>query len=203
MNVNKDAALLVVDVQNDFCPGGALPVPDGDRVVVPLNGLASCFAAAGVVVVASRDWHPAVTSHFSEFGGLWPPHCVQGSHGAAFHPALRLPGATVVISKGTGPDSDSYSAFDGRSDDGVLLADILSARNIRKLYVGGLATDYCVRSSVLDALGAGYEVTVLEDAVAGVDVAQGDSERALEEMRSAGASFCTIGEAVMEVCSVA
>lgn len=203
MNVKKDAALLLVDVQNDFCPGGALPVPDGDKVVVPLNGVASCFAAAGVAVVASRDWHPAVTSHFREFGGVWPPHCVQGSLGAAFHPVLRLPGATVIISKGSSPDADSYSAFDGRSDDGILLADILSARNIRQLYVGGLATDYCVRSSVLDALSAGYEVTVLVDAIAGVDVTQGDSERALEEMRSAGASFCTTGEAMMEVCSEA
>jgi len=182
--MKNDAALLLVDVQNDFCPGGALPVPDGDKVVVPLNDVASCFAAAGVAVVASRDWHPAVTSHFREFGGTWPPHCVQGSPGASFHAALLLPGATVVISKGTSPDSDSYSAFDGRTENGMSLADILSSRNIRKLYVGGLATDYCVRSSVLDALSAGYEVAVLVNAIAGVDVKQGDSERALEEMRA-------------------
>jgi nicotinamidase/pyrazinamidase len=195
----KDAALLLVDVQNDFCSGGALPVPNGEKVVVPLNGVVSCFATAGLAVVASRDWHPEVTCHFKEFGGAWPPHCVQGSPGAVFHPALRLPGATVIISKGISPDSDSYSAFDGRSADGMSLAEILSALNIRKLYVGGLATDYCVRSSVLDALSAGYEVTVLVDAIAGVDIKQGDSEKALEEMRLAGASFCTTGDTVRKL----
>lgn len=199
--MKKGAALLLVDVQNDFCPGGALPVPNGDKVVMPLNEVASCFASAGLAVVASRDWHPIVTSHFKEFGGVWPPHCVQGSSGAAFHPALRMPGATVVISKGISPDSDSYSAFDGRSVDGMSLDEILSAQNIRRLYVGGLATDYCVRSSVLDALSAGYEVTVLVDAIAGVDINQGDSVKALEEMRLAGASFCTTGETVRQVCS--
>ena len=203
MSMKKDAALLLVDVQNDFCPGGALPVPDGDKVVVPLNRVASCFAVAGLAVLVSRDWHPEVTSHFKEFGGAWPPHCVQGSPGAAFHPALRLPGATVVISKGISPDSDSYSAFDGRSKDGMSLAEILSALNIRRLYVGGLATDYCVRSSVLDALSAGFEATVLVDAIAGVDINQGDSAKALKEMRLAGASFCTTGEVVRQVCSEA
>ncbi len=199
--MERDAALLLVDVQIDFCPGGALPVTDGDRVVAPLNLVASCFAEAGLAVVASRDWHPVVTGHFKAFGGVWPPHCVQGSAGAAFHTALHLPDATVVVSKGTEPDSDSYSAFDSRSEDGATLGDILSARTIRKLYVGGLATDYCVRSSVLDALHAGYEVTLLVDAVAGVDITQGDSEKALEEMRMAGASLSTAGETVRKFCA--
>lgn len=203
MIMKNDAALLLVDVQNDFCPGGALPVPDGDKVVEPLNRVASCFASAGLVVVASRDWHPEVTRHFREFGGVWPTHCVQGSPGAAFHPTLRLPDATVVVSKGINTDADSYSAFDGRAENGMSLGDILSARNIRRLYVGGLATDYCVRSSVLDALRAGYEVTVLADAVAGVDVKQGDSEKALEEMRLAGASFAATGETIRQFCSEA
>ena len=198
--MKKDAALLLVDVQNDFCPGGALPVPDGDKVVVPLNLVASCFESAGLAVVASRDWHPEVTCHFKEFGGDWPPHCVQGSPGAEFHPALRLPDATVIISKGISPDSDSYSAFDGRSEDGLSLDENLSALNVQRLYIGGLATDYCVRSSVLDALSAGYDVTVLEDAIAGVDINQGDSVKALEEMRLAGASFGTTAETVRQVC---
>ena len=201
MTMEKDAALLLVDVQNDFCPGGALPVPDGDKVVVPLNRLASCFEAAGLTVIASRDWHPEVTCHFREFGGAWPPHCVKDSSGAAFHHALRLPGATVIISKGISPDSDSYSAFDGRSEDGMSLDETLSVMNIRKLYVGGLATDYCIRSSVLDALSAGYEVTVLVDAIAGVDINPGDSEKALDEMRLAGASFCTAGEILRQFCN--
>lgn len=197
--MKRDAALLLVDVQNDFCPGGALPVPDGDKVVEPLGRVASCFAAAGLAVVASRDWHPEVTGHFKEFGGAWPPHCVQRSPGAAFHPALLLPGATVVVSKGISPDSDSYSAFDGRSEEGLSLDEVLSALKIRRLYIGGLATDYCVRSSVLDALRAGYEVVLLVDAIAGVDINPGDSVKALEEMRLAGVSFCTTEETVRQV----
>lgn len=199
MTMEKDAALLLVDVQNDFCPGGALPVPDGNKVVAPLNRAAACFASAGLAVVASRDWHPAVTAHFREFGGAWLSHCVQGSSGAAFHPALHLPDATVVISKGLSPDSDSYSAFDGQSEDGVSLIDILSGLNIRTIYVGGLATDYCVRASVLDARKAGLEVTVLTDAIAGVDVTSGDSEKALAEMALSGVTFCSTDEAACRI----
>ena len=201
MTSKKDAALLLVDVQIDFCPGGALPVPDGDRIVAPLNRVAACFAAGGLAVVASRDWHPPVTRHFSGYGGIWPPHCVQDSPGAAFHPALHLPEGTLVISKGSDPDSDSYSAFDGRSTDGSSLKGILAARQVRQLYVAGLATDYCVRSSVLDARKAGLEVTVLTDAIAGVDIVAGDSEKALEEMGHAGVIFCTTDEALRQVCS--
>ena len=197
--MRKDAALLIVDVQNDFCPGGALAVPDGDRVVEPLSRAAGCFAAAGLPVLASRDWHPPVTRHFSGFGGAWPPHCVQETPGAAFHPALHLPEGTLVITKGSDPDSDSYSAFDGRSADGSSPGDILAALQVRHLYVGGLATDYCVRSSVLDALKAGLEVTVLSDAVAGVDIAEGDSEKALKEMGSKGVTFCTTDEATRQI----
>ena len=197
--MKKDTALLLVDVQNDFCPGGSLPVPEGDRIIAPLNRMAACFAAAGLPVVASRDWHPAETSHFKQFGGAWPSHCVQGSHGAAFHPGLQLPAATLVISKGGEPDSDSYSAFDGITEEGKTLSEILTP-DIRKLYVGGLATDYCVRSSVLDALLEGYAVTVLVDAIAGVDITEGDSKNALDEMKLAGASFCNTSEAVQEIC---
>lgn len=198
--MEKNSALLLVDVQNDFCPGGALPVPQGDMVAERLSRAASCFAAAGVAVIASRDWHPAVTSHFKAYGGAWPPHCVQGTSGAAFHPALTLPASTLVISKGVNPDSDSYSAFDGRTKEGASLNDILSKLKTRMLYVGGLATDYCVRSSVLDALHAGYEVTLLVDAIAGVDIHEGDSEKALEEMLAAGAAFCSTCEAVRHIC---
>ena len=197
--MKKDAALLIVDVQNDFCPEGALAVPGGDRVVEPLSRVAESFAAAGLPVVASRDWHPSITRHFKGFGGVWPPHCVQETLGAAFHPALRLPEGTLVISKGSDPDSDSYSAFDGRSADGSSLGDILAAQHVRHLYVGGLASDYCVRSSVMDARKAGLEVTVLADAIAGVDVVAGDSEKALEEMGRAGVTFCTTDEAARQI----
>lgn len=192
--MNTKAALLIIDLQNDFCPGGALPVPHGNLVVEPLNRLAARCAAAGIPVLASRDWHPAETSHFSVFGGVWPVHCIQGSPGAAFHPDLRLPERTRIISKGCTADADAYSAFEGADADGTPFREVLEALGVGQLYVGGLATDYCVRSTVLDALKAGCEVFVLTDAIAGVDVTPGDSQRALEEMKNAGARLCASGE---------
>jgi len=194
MTAEKGAALLIVDIQNDFCQGGALPVPDGDRVVEPLNRAAERFAAAGLPVLATRDWHPPITRHFREHGGLWPPHCVQGSAGAAFHPDLRLPEGTLVISKGIDPERDSYSAFEAVTDDGRSLSEYLAAEAVRHIYIGGLTTDYCVRFTALEALQAGFEVTVLTDVVAGVDVNPGDSARAMEEMGRAGARFSTVEE---------
>ncbi|HZU07527.1 MAG TPA: nicotinamidase [Chloroflexota bacterium] len=182
-----DSALLVVDVQRDFCPGGTLPVPEGDAVVAPLNAAAEHFATAGRPVIASRDWHPPRTSHFNTHGGPWPPHCVQGTAGAEFHPALRLPPGALIVSKGMGENEDAYSAFQARDEAGRPLADLLRERGIRHLYVGGLATDYCVKASVLDARRHGFEVTVLEDAIRAVNVQPGDAERALAEMREAGA----------------
>ena len=186
------ASLLIIDVQNDFCPGGALPVPAGDRVVAPLNRAAELFAAAGLPVVASRDWHPPVTSHFNAYGGIWPSHCVQGSRGAEFHPQLRLPPGYFLLSKGFESDTDSYSAFDGRLADGSSLQLLLATLGVARLFVGGLATDYCVKESVLAALRTGLQVVVLEDAVAGVDVTAGDSLRAMKEMKTAGASFSSV-----------
>ncbi|HEY3081257.1 MAG TPA: bifunctional nicotinamidase/pyrazinamidase [Chloroflexota bacterium] len=185
----SDAALILVDVQNDFCPGGSLAVPEGDRVVPALNRELERFTRAGRPVVASRDWHPAETTHFQSGGGPWPPHCVQDQPGARFHPALRLPRDAVVVSKGTGPREDAYSAFQARDVQGRALADILRGRGVRHLVVGGLATDYCVRATVLDALRQGFQVTVLEDAIRGVDLQPGDSERARAEMLDAGARF--------------
>ncbi len=182
-------ALLIVDVQNDFCPGGALAVPDGDRVVAPLTRCANRFARRGAPIYASRDWHPAVTTHFKAYGGAWPPHCVAGSEGARFHPDLRLPPTTVVVTKGDDPDRDGYSAFDGRTADGATLLEALRRGQIDHLYVGGLATDYCVRQSVLDALKAGIRVSVLADAIRAVEVHPGDARRALDDMDRAGATF--------------
>lgn len=194
--MNRNAALIIVDVQNDFCPNGALAVPNGDLVIKPLNLVSSFFAAACLPVFASRDWHPQVTSHFSDYGGVWPPHCVQGTSGAAFHPDLHLPEGTEVISKGSSPDSDSYSAFDGRDARGRLLGDILAELQVKHLYVGGLATDYCVKTTVLDALREGFEVTLLSDAIAGVDVVPGDSDKALKDMVRAGIAVCLTDEAI-------
>ena len=190
--MKSPAALLIIDVQNDFCPGGALPVTDGDRVVAPLNRAAELFAAAGLPVLASRDWHPEKTGHFKIYGGVWPPHCVQGSKGAEFHPALRLPPGYLVISKGFEPDGDSYSAFDGQLADGLTLLQLLESLGVTQLYAGGLATDYCVKETVLAALRYGFTVAVLEDAIAGVDVNPGDSLQALTEMLTGGASLCKV-----------
>ncbi len=171
-------ALLIVDVQHDFLPGGALGVPGGDGVIEALVA-----AAATVdVVVASRDAHPADHCSFVAQGGIWPPHCVEGTRGAELHPAIAALAPSLVVEKATEPGLDAYSAFDGTG-----LADALRDRNVDRLVVGGLATDYCVRASVLDALREGFRVTVLAAGVRGVEVAAGDTERALDEMREAGA----------------
>ena len=188
------SALIIVDVQNDFCPGGALPVPTGDRVAVALGQLAARFLAAGLPVYASRDWHPAKSGHFLRSGGQWPDHCIVGTNGAAFHAALALSDEIVIISKGMAPNTDGYSAFEGQTEEGKLLRDHLREQEVEHLYIGGLATDYCVRATVLDALSHGFTVSLLTDCVAGVDVEQGDSARALEEMREAGTQFCQAGE---------
>jgi len=188
------SALLVVDMQNDFCPGGALAVREGDRIVSALNRYIEEFSKAGLPVFASRDWHPAVTKHFKQYGGVWPPHCIQGTRGAEFHPDLKLPPDAEIISKGMDPEADSYSAFQGVNDRGESLAEALKRRGVEHIYVGGLATDYCVKFSSLDALSSGFRVTVLEDAVRGVDLQPGDSERAIEEMKRAGAEVRTGAE---------
>jgi nicotinamidase/pyrazinamidase len=178
---------LVVDVQKDFCPGGALAVPEGDRVVPVVNRHIAEAVARGWPIYASRDWHPPTTRHFQTYGGAWPPHCVQRTAGAAFHDDLRLPDSAIVITKGETPDSEGYSALEGSTPEGRTFASELLARQIDHLYVGGLATDYCVKHSVLAALRAGLQVTVLAGAIAGVDVQPGDSARAIAEMQAAGA----------------
>jgi len=174
---------------NAFCAGGALAVPGSDRVLAALNRHLVQAVEQGTPVYASRDWHPEVTNHFARYGGRWPVHCVKESVGAAFHPTLELPAATIVISKGEGADQPGYSVFEGQTRNGrTFLADLLM-RGVTHLEVGGLATDYCVRASVLDALSHGLEVTLLSDAIAGVDMTPGDSERAIAEMRAAGAEY--------------
>ena len=182
-------AVLVIDLQRDFCPGGALAVPDGDSVVPVLNRVLREAADRRAPVFASRDWHPASSRHFVTGGGIWPVHCVAGSRGAGFHPDLRLPPGAAVVSKGVGPDEDGFSAFDGRLDDGTTLEESLRAAGVTRLLAGGLATDYCVRATVLDALRKGWPVTVLTDAIAAVDLEPDDGSRALQEMQAAGATL--------------
>ncbi len=176
-------ALLLVDVQNDFCPGGALAVPDGDAVAPELNRWLAAARRAGARVFASRDWHPANHVSFRPRGGPWPPHCVHDTEGAAFCAELRLPDDAVIVSKADDPNRDAYSAFDGTD-----LAARLRAADVRRLWVGGLATDYCVRASVLDAVALeGLAVHVILSAVRAVNVQAGDGQAALDAMRAAGA----------------
>lgn len=176
-------ALIVVDVQNDFCPGGALAVAHGDEVVEPLNQLITEFLERGEPVFKSRDWHPAKTKHFKDFGGTWPVHCVQNTKGAEFHPDLIDDIHIRTISTGVG-DEDGYSAFDGTD-----LSLQLQRLGVNEIWVGGLATDYCVKHTVLDGLKEGFGVKALENAMRAVDLQPGDGEQALEEMRVAGAEI--------------
>jgi nicotinamidase/pyrazinamidase len=179
--------ILIVDPQNDFFPGGALGVDDGDAIVDPINQLLERHAGAPVYI--TRDWHPADTCHFKARGGPWPPHCVQDSDGAAFHAELNLPEGARVYQKGTDPEDDGgYSGFDGEAvGSGNQLADDLRADGVEALVVAGLATDYCVRATVLDALENGLSVFLLKDGVRAVNLKPDDGDKALKEMQEAGA----------------
>lgn len=186
------SALLLVDLQNDFCSGGALAVDEGDLVVPVLNAYSARFRALQLPIYASRDWHPRVTKHFKEFGGLWPPHCIQGTRGAEFHPDVDPPAPENVISTGDSAEDEGYSAFEGHLPNGQTFAERLRDDHVDHLYVGGIATDYCVRASSLDARKAGLEVTLLADAIRGVNLQPDDSERAITEMRRAGIDTATL-----------
>lgn len=174
--------LLLVDVQNDFCPGGALPIAGGDEIVPLLNHWIAAAASRDVPIYASRDWHPVGHMSFRDQGGPWPVHCLQDRSGAMFHPNLQLPGSTVIITKGVRFDHDQNSAFDETG-----LAVQLRHAGIRRLWIGGLAEDVCVRATVLDALKAGFVVVLIEDATR--PVTREDGDQALQEMRDAGAEI--------------
>ena len=190
--MEKRKALLIVDVQNDFCPGGKLAIPEGDEVVAVLNKYIMIFSNKRVPIFASRDWHPLKTSHFEKYGGEWPQHCVQETKGAQFHPDLFLPENTIIISKGMNEDEDSYSAFLGKDLSGDDFLDILKELEIEELFIGGLATDYCVKNTVLDALDNGFEVSLLIDATKGVD--KDNSTQAIKEMIDSGAKEMTFAD---------
>jgi nicotinamidase/pyrazinamidase len=173
-------ALLIIDFQNDFTPGGALAVKEGDTIAARINELAA--DPRFDLVVATRDWHPANHGSFADQGGPWPVHCVQDTEGAQLNPALEAERVDVIVDKGQDPNTEGYSGFDGTS-----LGQLLRDRGVDRVTVVGLATDYCVKNTALDALREGFQVDVDSSAVRGVDVQPGDSERALDEMRSAGA----------------
>ena len=184
-------ALLVVDIQNDFCPGGALAVKDGDAVVESVNRLIAFFEETGSPVFFTRDWHPAAHSSFIDFGGIWPAHCVAGTEGAGFHPKLQVPKAANIISKADSADKDAYSGFEGTELDSEL-----KNLGVDEVIIAGLATDYCVKNTVLDALRLGYSTTVVEDGIRAVEVEPGDGKKAADEMAAAGAVFADSGSLI-------
>jgi len=186
VKIEPTDALLIVDVQNTFCPGGTLPVAGGDQVVEPINRVMPLF---GDKVYASQDWHPADHVSFQEQGGVWPPHAVQGTDDAALHPGLNRDGIGHLVQKGTRSDRDAYSAFDGTG-----LAERLKADGVRRIFVTGLATDYCVKASALDALQAGLQTVVLTDAIKAVDVQPSDGNKALAEMQAGGVESATTAD---------
>ena len=190
--MEEKKALLIVDVQNDFCPGGALAVPEGDEIVPILNKYMMIFSGKKWPIFASRDWHPKESKHFKQFGGPWPQHCIQNTRGARLHPNLRLPRETILLSKGMDPDKDSYSAFEAVDSKGTEFFELLKMSGIDEIFVGGLATDYCVKTTVLDALKSGLKVKLLIDGIKGVNIKPRDSEEAIEEMISRGAEKMTL-----------
>lgn len=184
--LSRTDALIIVDVQNDFCPGGALPVEEGSYVVPVLNRWIEAARQVGAWIIASRDWHPGSHISFWQCGGAWPSHCVQNTWGAEFHQGLELPENILIVSKGTNADRDDYSDFEMTG-----LARELRSNCVRRLWVGGLAQDVCVRATVLDGLKAGFEVHLIKDATRPLNVTPGAGERAVQEMQAAG---CIIEE---------
>ncbi len=189
LTIGPNDALIIADIQNDFLPGGALAVKEGDLVIPALNEYAKLFHEAQATVVTSRDWHPPDHMSFKAQGGIWPPHCIQDTQGAEFSPLLKIPKGALLISKATDPAREAYSVFDSTG-----LAEQLRALNVTRVFVGGLATDYCVINSVLDGRRLGFEAVVLLDATKGIDVNPGDVEKALDMMAAAGSKQATLAD---------
>jgi nicotinamidase/pyrazinamidase len=183
----ENAALILVDIQNDFCPGGALAVAEGDEIIEVVNRLMPRFP----LVISTQDWHPANHVSFKEQGGPWPPHCVQGTRGAELHAALDTSRIAHYFRKAATPEKDAYSEFEGSDAQGHSLNDVLKSGGVKKVYVVGLATDYCVKATALDALELGYEVFAVTDAMRAVNVSSEDGALALEEMKNRGARLVT------------
>ena len=189
LEVTDRDALIVVDMQEDFMPWGSLPVPNADKIIPRINEYISLFSSRGATIVATRDWHPNNHSSFKEYGGIWPRHCVQGTKGAEFVKGLNLPDGTIIVSKATEPDKEAYSGFQGTDLDKEL-----QRRGIRRVFICGVATEYCVKNTALDAVRLGFQTFLLEDAIMGVEVNPGDVQKALEEMRRAGVKFTSIND---------
>lgn len=179
--------LVVTDMQNCFLPGGSLPVTEGDSVVGPLNIALDAFDRAGLPVIFTRDWHPPNHCSFQSRGGPWPDHCIQGTQDAAFSPRLHIPPKPLVISKAVEADKEQYSAYFGHDENGATMADNLRAMKPKRVFIGGVATEYCVFNTVLDMLKDGYDVYVFVDGVQPVEVKPGDGQAALDTMEKRGA----------------
>lgn len=190
--MNDRNALIIVDLQNDFLPGGALAVPNGQKIIPVLNEYISLFKNRHLPIIATRDWHPRITKHFKQYGGLWPPHCIQNTWGAQFHPDLHLSSDTIIISAGTTEDQEGYSGFEGADHSGKPLINVLEDMQISHLFIGGLATDYCVKATVIQAVKFGFKVNLLTDAIMGINIQPSDSQKAIDEMVSMGADLSTI-----------
>jgi nicotinamidase/pyrazinamidase len=186
-NVNRTDALIVADVQNDFCTGGALPVPECDQVIPILNDYIKIFEKSNAKIFATRDWHPQNHISFKAQGGPWPPHCIQDTEGARFHPDLKLPTKTTIISKAKDPHKEAYSGFEDTE-----LEDKLKKQNVTRVFVGGLATDYCVKNTVLDARKLGLDTVLLIDATRGINVEPDDVTKAISKMMKNGAKQGTL-----------
>jgi nicotinamidase/pyrazinamidase len=182
LEIRKDDALIIVDVQNDFLPGGALAVNDGDAVIPVINECMRVFTTNALPIFATRDWHPAGHCSFVDYGGPWPNHCVADSRGAQFAENLAFPDDLTILNKGTDSDKEAYSGFQGTD-----LLDQLHAKGVKRVIIGGLATDYCVLNTVNDALANGFDVVLLTHAVRAVDLNSGDGDRAIESMLERGA----------------
>ncbi len=182
-------ALFIIDVQNDFCPGGALAVPEGDKIVPVINKYIKIFHQRQLLVFASADWHPKNTKHFKKFGGVWPVHCVQNTKGAELHSRLKLSKQAILLYKGMDPSEEGgYSAFYAKDENGMSAAELLKNFGIKEIYLCGLATDYCVKWTAIDALKNGFKVKLLIDAIKGVNLKPFDSENAIKEMAGMGAA---------------
>jgi nicotinamidase/pyrazinamidase len=189
LNLTNKDVLIIADIQKDFLSGGTLPVPKADEIIPVLNEYANIFSKANAKIFASRDWHPSNHMSFTAQGGRWPPHCVQETEGANFHPDLKLPKKTETISKATDPAKEAYSVFEDTN-----LAETLKSKGVTRVFVGGLTTDYCVVNTVRDILKLGYEAVLLADATRGLNVEPGDVDRAIELMLKNGAKQVTLAD---------
>ena len=187
LNLGNQDVLIITDIQNDFLPGGALPIRDGDLVIPVLNEYAKIFRKNNAKIIASRDWHPPNHMSFISQGGPWPRHCIRDTQGAQFSPELKLPVDTEIISKATDPKKEAYSVFDGTG-----LNEKLKTEDVNRVFIGGLATDYCIVNSVLDARQMNFDVIVLADAIRGINVNPGDIDKAIKTMIDGGAIMLTL-----------